>query len=223
MLKPLALIASLLLLASPACADDPAPVAASETAAADDVPQAVKDACKGDYEKNCSMHAPGTPAVRECMARAFEKLSDGCVTAILDSSLADTAAEDVAKVQQASQRSSEDKAPDADKPKAHVAKLGAAPGKHTAGKGHARSTKLAKADGHVSKRHTAKAATHVVRPAPVKRPVEARAKSQDRERHYAQHQGKKKGNVAGYIQKGTSIANYYVAKYTRFALAKAFH
>ncbi|MEO1207341.1 MAG: hypothetical protein AAFV45_13530 [Pseudomonadota bacterium] len=58
-------------------------------AAADGVPQAVKNACRGDFIKHCITHTPGTPGARTCMAGAFERLSDPCVSAILSSDLVD--------------------------------------------------------------------------------------------------------------------------------------
>lgn len=59
------------------------------SAEADEIPQAVKAACEGDYKANCAAHIPGTDEARACMATAFEKLSDPCVEAILNSSLVD--------------------------------------------------------------------------------------------------------------------------------------
>lgn len=64
-------------------------------AAADEIPQAVKDACSGDYKKLCSAHKPESDAARDCMADAFKQLSDPCVTAILDSDLVDKQAQPV--------------------------------------------------------------------------------------------------------------------------------
>lgn len=58
-------------------------------AAAQEIPQAVKDACSGDYQKHCLMHDPGTDGARECMAGVFGQLSDPCVSAILSSDLVD--------------------------------------------------------------------------------------------------------------------------------------
>lgn len=49
------------------------------------VSQAVKDACRGDYQRHCSQHEVGSEALRDCMADAFDKLSEPCVAAILDS------------------------------------------------------------------------------------------------------------------------------------------
>lgn len=231
MLKPVAICAAILMaMSAPAFAEEAAqgaPVADSAAAASapavsppktdiaaasanDDVPQAVKDACKGDYEKHCSMHAPESNEVRECMARAFEKLSDGCVTAILDSSLADQqqatvedakpqpAAHKVGSTATAKQKSRNDtrnlhasaKEP---KPKTMLAETRAAKKKaQHAAAGNSRK-QIAKADKAPGKRTYAS--------------VERRTK---------------KKSVADYIKKGTGIANYYVSKYTRFALAKAF-
>ena len=63
--------------------------AVSVTASAGEVPQAVKDACSGDYKQHCSAHAPESDGARDCMADVFGKLSDGCVSAILNSDLVD--------------------------------------------------------------------------------------------------------------------------------------
>jgi hypothetical protein len=51
------------------------------------ISQAVKDACRGDYLTHCSQHEVGSAALRDCMADAFDKLSEPCVAAILDSEL----------------------------------------------------------------------------------------------------------------------------------------
>lgn len=56
-------------------------------AAAGEIPEAVKIACSGDYEKHCHMHEPLSEGARECMAGVFERLSEPCVSAILDSDL----------------------------------------------------------------------------------------------------------------------------------------
>jgi hypothetical protein len=49
------------------------------------VSEALKTACRGDYETFCKDHEVGSQALRDCMTDAFEKLSPACVTAILDS------------------------------------------------------------------------------------------------------------------------------------------
>lgn len=59
------------------------------TAAAADVPQAVKDACSDDFQKHCKAHKPDSDAARGCMADVFSHLSDPCVSAILNSDLVD--------------------------------------------------------------------------------------------------------------------------------------
>ena len=64
-------------------------LAVSVAAHAGEVPQAVKDACSGDYKQHCSKHAPESDGARDCMADVFGKLSDGCVSAILSSDLVD--------------------------------------------------------------------------------------------------------------------------------------
>jgi hypothetical protein len=51
------------------------------------VSQKVKDACRGDYYAYCSQHEVGSQGLRDCMTEAFDKLSDPCVAAILDSEL----------------------------------------------------------------------------------------------------------------------------------------
>ncbi len=81
-----------------------APAAA---AAAGEIPQAVMDACKDDYEKHCIAHAPEGAAARDCMAHAFEKLSDPCVTAILDSPLVEQQSQQIAKAQASEQSGAE--------------------------------------------------------------------------------------------------------------------
>ncbi len=58
---------------------------AASTHGASAVSQAVKDACRGDYQKHCSQYEVGSDALRECMTDAFDKLSEPCVAAILDS------------------------------------------------------------------------------------------------------------------------------------------
>ena len=94
MLKSIAICAALTMaVLSPAMAEDvlQSADAPATAAAAGEVPQAVKDACKDDFEKHCKKHEPESAAARDCMAGAFEKLSDPCVAAILDSPLAEHA------------------------------------------------------------------------------------------------------------------------------------
>lgn len=62
-------------------------VMAPAVAAAGDIPEAVRLACSDDYEKHCIKHVPGSEAGRECMADVFEKLSETCVAAIMNSDL----------------------------------------------------------------------------------------------------------------------------------------
>jgi hypothetical protein len=70
------------------------------------VSQAVKDACRGDYQAYCSQHDVGSQALRDCMADAFDKLSEPCVAAILDSEAQrDHAEQDKARPQKRSSRS----------------------------------------------------------------------------------------------------------------------
>jgi hypothetical protein len=72
---------------------------------AGDIPEAVKVACSNDCQKHCIKHEPGSDSGRECMADVFEKLSETCVAAIMNSDLvgeepdreaAETAAADAA-------------------------------------------------------------------------------------------------------------------------------
>jgi len=56
-------------------------------AVAGDIPDAVKIACSNDYQKHCIKHEPGSDAGRECMADVFEKLSETCVAAVMNSDL----------------------------------------------------------------------------------------------------------------------------------------
>ncbi len=55
--------------------------------AAGEVPEAVRVACSDDYQKYCIKHQPGSEAGRECMADVFEKLTETCVSAIMNSDL----------------------------------------------------------------------------------------------------------------------------------------
>lgn len=225
MLKPIAIFAAFALaLACPAAADEaPPPAAEAATAAiADDVPQTVKDACKDDYEKNCKQHAPESNEVRECMARAFEKLSDPCVTAILDSSLADQAmpTQEAATPREVVQRTGQLQDPGQFKRKHAVNATRAAQGRryvHAKPQAHTRRTKLKSAK-HLADARVAKTLRPHKRVA-----VKANAKPRVQARYQeALRTVKRKRSVAGYIKRGTGIANYYVAKYTRFAFAKAF-
>ncbi len=76
------------------------------------VSQAVKDACRGDYQTYCSQHEVGSEALRDCMADAFDKLSEPCVAAILDSELQrEHAQQDEARPHKRSQRTAERPAP----------------------------------------------------------------------------------------------------------------
>jgi len=72
------------------------------------VSQAVKAACRGDYLTHCSQHEVGSEAVRDCMADAFDKLSEPCVAAILDSEAQrDHAQQDEARPHKRSQRTAQ--------------------------------------------------------------------------------------------------------------------
>src|SRR5262245_58814151 len=95
MRKPILMIGSLLLWA-----------ALPQEASA--VSQAVKDACRGDYQKYCSQHEVGSEALRGCMSDAFDKLSEPCVAAILDSEFQrDSAQQDEVQGRKRSQRTAE--------------------------------------------------------------------------------------------------------------------
>ncbi|MBU2582340.1 MAG: hypothetical protein KJ622_11545, partial [Alphaproteobacteria bacterium] len=47
------------------------------------VSSAVKYACMGDYFSYCSDHAPGSSGVKQCMRANGNKLSKGCVRALV--------------------------------------------------------------------------------------------------------------------------------------------
>ncbi len=178
MLKSIAICAALTLaLISPATAQDVSQSVepATAAAAAGEVPQAVKDACKDDYETHCSAHAPESATARDCMAHAFEKLSDPCVTAILDSPIAEQEQQRVAN---------------------------------------ARSSEETEAT-----THGIRSATRTVK---AKRAAPEKYAGTKNKRHVAQRASAKPRSVAAHIRRGTGIASRYVAKYTRFALAKAF-
>ena len=183
MLKSIAICAALTLaLMSPATAQDvpPSADAATAAAAAGEVPQAVKDACKDDYETHCSAHAPESPTARDCMAHAFEHLSDPCVTAILDSPLVEQEQQRVANAREADESG-------AAKPAQKV--------------------------------QSAKPAT---RTAKAKRAAPAKYAAAKPKRQVARSPSAKPRSVASHIRRGTGIAKSYVAKYTRFALARVF-
>ncbi len=190
MLKTIAISAAIALaIVSPAMAQDVSQAAEAPAAAAGEIPQAVMDACKDDYEKHCIAHAPEGAAARDCMAHAFEKLSDPCVTAILDSPLVEQQSQQIAKAQASEQSGTDD-------PKAAATK----PATRTAKARHAAVSKSS-ARKYYAGQHSA-------------------GKSK---RHVAQHRQKgPRRNVAGHIRRGTGIASHYVAKYTRFAFARAF-
>jgi len=48
---------------------------------------AVKLACKEDYFAHCSMHAVGSPGVRQCMRNVGPRLSHGCISALRDAGM----------------------------------------------------------------------------------------------------------------------------------------
>lgn len=188
-------------LISPAAAQD-APQTSDATttaAAAGEVPQAVKDACKDDYEKLCSAHEPESAAARDCMAGAFEKLSDPCVTAILDSPLVEQEQQRLANAPASDQNGAEGPKSAAARPKTHSAQ----------------------AD-HKATAQKASAAKPATRTAKATHAVTAKYVVHHSKRHFAQRANGPRRSVATHIRRGTGIANYYVAKYTRFAFAKAF-
>lgn len=195
---------------SPAMAEDTlqSADATATAAAAGEVPQAVKDACKDDYEKHCKKHEPESAAARECMAGAFEKLSDPCVTAILDSPLVEQAQQQLANAPANDGNSAEGTDTSATKPAA--------------------ATRTMQRNGH-NVRGTASAhkirdpdiepATHTAK---ARHAAPAKYASVKSKRRIAHHASGPRKSVAGYVRRGTGIANYYVAKYTRFAFAKGF-
>ncbi|MEQ1715104.1 MAG: hypothetical protein ABL907_03825 [Hyphomicrobium sp.] len=211
MLKPLAMCASIILALS-------YPAFATDVPQADDVPQAVKDACQGDYDKYCSKHGHDSQAVRECMAHAFEKLSDPCVTAILDSPLADQQTPPQEAVQAEDNPQPAAVSPETTAPKKtqrtaridHAPRIATLPPRKAHAKPAERSVHAAPARRFAHKAH-AKPRTQV-----------AKARTNKGQRHYARHTGGSKRSVADYIKRGTGIANHYVAKYTRFAFARVF-
>lgn len=71
--------------------------AAPAMAAEGDIPEAVRNACRDDYIRHCKAHEPGSGAGRNCMADAFERLSEPCISAILDSDLVSDAAAEPSK------------------------------------------------------------------------------------------------------------------------------
>lgn len=210
--------AALLALATPTLAGDEAPPAAqpaateAATQANADVPQAVKDACQGDYEKYCSQHQPESDEVRVCMAGAFEKLSDPCVTAILDSPLAEQAAEQVeaARAQET----------EAEADRSELAETPAAAPRHN------RVSRAARVQTPAPRKSVGVVAQHgkkrVAHAKVTVRLARIRPTAHKNVRYAAYRTSKPRRSVAGYIKRGTGIANYYVAKYTRIGFAKAF-
>lgn len=229
MLRSIFIGAALMLaLTSPVTADEPVPApatpAATVTASASssvEVPQAVKDACQGDYEKLCSEHEPESDAVRECMARAFDKLSDGCVTAILDSPLADQAAE-VASYDNSTAPQAPAAQAQAEQKRRSQAYL-PPHAKRSAHSHHGQRKRLASTARKVrAKRQTARFAyAKSGRPQPHVRGTRRVANAVKAHRAPARTasnrgRGSKRG-IAGYIRRGTGIARYYVGRYVRFA------
>ena len=182
-------VAIALALMSPATAEDVLQTAEAP-ASAGQVPQAVKDACAGDYEKHCKKHDPESTAAHDCMAHAFETLSDPCVTAILDSPLVEEAQQQVANA-----RESEAPKATAAKRKAHKANAAT----RTAKAKHAAGSQNSAGKYSVSQSSASKTT-----------------------RRFAQRQKGPRRSVTAHIRRGTGIASRYVAKYTRFAFAKAF-
>jgi type IV secretory pathway TrbL component len=152
---------------------------------ADPIPQAVKDACEGDFKTHCAAHTPETDAARECMAGAFEKLSDPCVEAILSSSLVEEQQKKMAQAAGAAQ------AP-APAPQAAEAKTTYEP---------IVSTKQRKRQAAWSGKKRSAAVS------------KARQRAAHSRRGY-----RKPRTVAGYIRRGTRIANFYTSR----ALARIF-
>lgn len=190
-------------------ATQPAPAAAGQEANAD-VPQSVKDACQADYEKFCSQHQPESAEVRVCMAGAFENLSETCVTAILDSPLAEQAAQQV----EAARGDAAEEPPAASSETATLAHVQPRKAVSHARNGHTRRVNAATAQRIVRPKITIRIAR--VRPAPHD------AKPRKGLRYAGYRTNRSRRSVSGYIRRGTGIANYYVAKYTRIGFAKAF-
>lgn len=173
------------------------------TAQAGEIPQAVKDACAGDYKKHCSKHAPDSSDARNCMAQAFSDLSDGCVSAILDSDLPD---EQTAEAKSATDGKGHGGAP------VGPGDVGAK-SKDVAGKSDVAAAK-------VSARKSASKRVAQRRHGQHRRYADnARHSRATRSAHVRGHGTTK---VARYINRGTRIANFYVAKYTQRAFAKVF-
>jgi len=219
MLKSTAIGAALgLALLSPAMAQDAPPrtdtAAATTDAAPAEVPQAVKDACKDDFEKHCKKHDPDSPAARDCMAGAFQELSDGCVTAILDSPLAEQPPQQLAN-------SAEGERNGATAPAPARAKHAAA--KHTAHGAQAAHNEVAHNEAaHNRVAHKGPSVTHAAHAAHAKQTPHTKYASGRTTHRVAQHASGSRRSVAAQIRRGTGIANYYVAKYTRFAFARVF-
>jgi hypothetical protein len=202
--------------APPAAQEAPQPAAGGAAQGNADVPQSVKDACQPDYEKFCKQHAPESPEVRVCMAGAFENLSDTCVTAILDSPLADQAAQ---QVEAARSEADKETAAEGSAEEASAAKQTATASHVQPRKAHARKAQAA----HHRPAHTAQAKrpTHTKVKVAV-RLARVRPAAHKGERYAAYRGSKPRRSVSGYIRRGTSIANYYVAKYARIGFARAY-
>jgi hypothetical protein len=176
--------------------------ATSFSASAEEIPQAVKDACRGDYLKNCAMHMPGSDGGRDCMADAFDQLSKPCVSAILNSHLADRKVQPERQEKQLVEKKVQPEKQEADVAETATSDQDNAADLHASNKREARTQ-------HPPKRY-AKATRRNAKPA----------------RHMSvAHRDRAVGSskVARYIDRGTRIANSYVSKYTRIAFAKVFH
>jgi hypothetical protein len=209
MLKSIAIRAAVALaFLSPAMAEDVLQPTDATAAAAGEVPQAVIDACQNDFEKHCKKHEPESAAARDCMAGVFEKLSDPCVTAILDSPLVEQ------QQQLANARGGEENSTAGPKTADETAGAGRR-------KGRSAQTAIDKSSFDKSA-HAKTAAKPAARTGKAKHAAPAKYAAAKSKRHVAQRASGPKRSVAGHIRRGTGIANYYVAKYTRFAFAKAF-
>jgi hypothetical protein len=54
-------------------------------AAATNVTDHVKQACKGDYQRYCKAYKVGTEGLRACMSRSIRKVSNVCIASLVKS------------------------------------------------------------------------------------------------------------------------------------------
>lgn len=93
-MKSLVLAALLAAAAAPALAQSTQPPASSTTTssttttttpapAGQSAMAAVGVACAADFKAQCPNNAPGTPELQQCVRDNFDKMSDGCKSAIM--------------------------------------------------------------------------------------------------------------------------------------------